>query len=158
MGDENEEFELCISLDNDGRTNFNNPDACMNGTLDYSTKATELLDLSSLDELLMDCEVADCALLPRTFWVPSNGEPRCSLERMALDVFHHHLESANTLGLQYDERLSGAEWWVQVRPSAKSGRYSVLLGDNNDDDNGICFHWDKDEELRKFRNINVLTL
>ena len=149
MEGDNQELELCISLNAYGRTNFSNPDACPNGSLDYSTNAIQFSNLSHLDDILMDCEVADCALLPRTFWVPSNGAPRCSLEKMALDIFHHHTAAAAAAGLEYDVRSSGAEWWVQVRPSAKSGRYSVLLGDNNDDNNGICFHWDKDEELSK---------
>jgi len=129
-----------------------------------------------LDELLFDCEVADCALMPRTFWVPAKGmKPRCALEQCALEVFHHHVKQ----GFVYDEERSGCEWWVQIRPSPPAGRYTILCSNNtktqdNDDtgatndekprkneisttttnntDNlekkGICFHWDKDEDLR----------
>lgn len=108
------------------------------------------LDQSSplLDEILYDCEITDCGLMPRTFWVPSEGfEPRCSLEQMALDIFKHHVGQAN-----YDRGTSGAEWWVQIRPSPdKIGRYA--MHDKSDDPNdmakeGISFHWDKDEDLR----------
>jgi hypothetical protein len=116
-----------------------------------------------------------------------------------MEVFHHHVK-----GKQYDKSTSGAEWWVQIRPSPSAGRYRLLVQDsktntnnssndnsndehdidntkkdqNANDDNdkialtsikrksdtnddnkrkdikikeettGICFHWDKDEDLR----------
>ena len=85
---------------------------------------------------------------------------------MALQIFHHHIPK----GYVFDGSKSGAEWWVQIRPSPpKTGRYSLLKNmddsatakNNNlkkssnqndvcDEDatNGISFHWDKDEELR----------
>ena len=50
---------------------------------------------TSLDELLLDCEIADSGLMPRTFWVAAEGqEPRCSLEQMAIDVFRYHTKQA----------------------------------------------------------------
>ena len=173
--DQQQTLELSISLDPNGRTNFNftqdnvDEDGHSNKktkkeSLDYRSKAVLLPTLEFkesedsekiIDELLFDCEVADCALLPRTFWVPSNGAPRCDLERMALDVFRHHVGIDNENNLQYDAELSGAEWWVQIRPSTKAGRYSVLLGDQNDQKDGICFHWDKDEELRLMTGMNI---
>lgn len=141
-----------------------------------------------LDELSFDCEIADCALMPRTFWLPAKGmKPRCALEQCALEVFHHHVKR----GFVYDEERSGCEWWVQIRPSPPAGRYTLLCNndtkkqDNDDNDTGtktddeqrkkeistkiindttpatatkfdnddlekkgICFHWDKDEDLR----------
>ena len=64
---------------------------------------------------------------------------------MALEVFHHHVPS----GFVFDPNKSGAEWWVQIRPSPpKIGRYAML--DDNPDEiskTGISFHWDKDEDL-----------
>jgi hypothetical protein len=123
-----------------------------------SDKNNTLLDQSCswLDELLYDCEIADCGLMPRTFWVPAQSfEPRCWLEQMALDVFHHH-----TGATDYDPSNSGSEWWVQLRPSPeKTGRYAMHYNkdsdntNNNGDDQdmaqeGISFHWDKDEDLR----------
>ena len=121
-----------------------------------------------LDELLYDCEISDCGLMPRTFWVPCQGfEPRCSLEQIALDVFHHHTAASSSSSIgpicdSYDPTTSGAEWWVQIRPSPeKTGRYSMFAGnENSSNDNdggedkddmakeGISFHWDKDEDLR----------
>lgn len=125
-------------------------------------------------------------------------QPRCSLEQCALEIFHHHVKKGHV----YDPATSGAEWWVQIRPSPPAGRYKLLVQDaakiekhkdddnNNNDDtkrnncesntalksstliktttaaaatthsneakededditrNGICFHWDKDEDLR----------
>ncbi|KAL9182971.1 hypothetical protein ACHAXT_004250 [Thalassiosira profunda] len=125
-------------------------------SLDYASKTTQT-SLSSLDPsleaamdaLLFDAEITDCGLLPRTFWVPSTGfAPRTFCEKMALEVFRHHVPE----GLQYDPERSGAEWWVQLRPSPPgTGRYSMLATDMADDDmakSGISFHWDKDEDLR----------
>jgi hypothetical protein len=123
-----------------------------------------------LDELLFDCEISDCGLMPRTFWVPSNGfQPRCSLEQMALDVFRYHAGSTSTststsTTIQYDEETSGAEWWVQIRPSPeKVGRYAMHKEPEEDETattkdmtkEGISFHWDKDEDLRILCGGNI---
>lgn len=112
-----------------------------------------------LDELLLDCEMADSALMPRTFWMPAHGrrQPACTLEQFALDVFHHHVRKKTTTTTttveNYDPETSGAEWWVQIRPSPPAGRYAVLHAGADDDDDiskqGIWFHWDKDEDLRQ---------
>lgn len=147
---------------------------------DYASRTT-LTGLASLDpsteeslgNLLFDCEVADFGLLPRSFWVPAagggaggttgGGGPRCFLERMALEVFRHHVPppAASNGGFRYDPATSGAEWWVQLRPSPPgTGRYSMLAGegDGRDDDmtkSGISFHWDKDEDLRLATAMHV---
>ena len=128
-------------------------------SLDYSSKTTmtnlashDISSSSSLDnnnpmnDLLFDCEITDCGLLPRTFWVSATCmEPRCYLEQMALEIFNHHVPDDFT----YDRQTSGAEWWVQIRPNPPAGRYS-MHGDKDDplELNGINFHWDKDEDLR----------
>lgn len=44
-----------------------------------------------------------------TFWVPADGEPRCALEALALDIFRFH-----TAGARFRPGASGAEWWTQV--------------------------------------------
>lgn len=81
-------------------------------------------------------------------------KPRCYLEKMALEIFHHHVPNSPSPNFFYDPDTSGAEWWVQLRPSPPgTGRYSMLAsdGDNDEDDmakSGISFHWDKDEDLR----------
>eukprot|EP00986_Skeletonema_menzelii_P010773 scaffold5381_cov150-Skeletonema_menzelii.AAC.3 len=173
-------IEFNLRLDADGRTTYDpavpspsqsnhdgEPDAKKAKTsppsLDYSTKTimTNLAPLNGdattakqLDELLFDCEITDSGLLPRTFWVSANSDiqqPRCFLEKMALEVFHKHVPS----GFYYDPNTSGAEWWVQIRPSPPAGRYSMhASADANDDDEagvtkaGISFHWDKDEDFR----------
>ena len=157
-------------------------------TTTTATSSTSLDTSSSLlDELLLDCEIADSGLMPRTFWMPVGGTPpRFSLEQMALNIFDHHVrrrrqqqrqdntQTTTTTTdddndvvsaqqtVQYDPTKSGAEWWVQIRPSPeKTGRYAMLeeqekkTADDNDrnknddhDKNGITFHWDKDEDLR----------
>jgi hypothetical protein len=101
-----------------------------------------------MDDVLFDCEISDSALMPRTFWMPADGtKARCVLEQMALDVFHHHVPD----NYQFDPDTSGAEWWVQIRPSPAAGRYTMHDPPQQDDDmakKGISFHWDKDEDLR----------
>jgi hypothetical protein len=156
------EIELNFRLDGDGRTANTNAEDRKNGNesedqVDYSSNAvmTNLAPNDQnddvhrewLDDLLFDAEIADCGLMPRTFWIPADDmKPRCNLEQMALDIFHHHVPS----NVSYDPKTSGAEWWVQLRPSPEgTGRYS--MHDDKPDaisKTGISFHWDKDEELR----------
>ena len=181
-GEQEESVELSLRLDQDGRTTHDPstvveaPSSASSSyqrhpSVDYSSKTvlTKLADVSGteasdlLDDLLFDAEIADCALLPRTFWMPAEGmKPRCRLEQMAMEVFHKHVPE----GYTYDKSTSGAEWWVQIRPSPSAGRYSMLAdassssstaggekdGSNGTDDDmsksGISFHWDKDEDLR----------
>ena len=75
-------------------------------------------------------------------------QPRCALEQLAAEIFHFHVDSK----LAYDKCNSGAEWWVQIRPSPPAGRYSILEGDDPASKNSISFHWDKDEDLRLLTN------
>ena len=103
------------------------------------------------DELLLDCEVADCALLPRTFWISPDDTPRCAMEQLAQQIFRYHVRSDYC----YDKRTSGAEWWVQIRPSPPAGRYSMMTERNEADNSSISFHWDKDEELRLLTGGNM---
>jgi len=151
---------------------------CDSGSLlDYIAKTTRVrflrgaendsesstnIEQQLLDDLLLDCEISDCGLMPRTFWMPGYGfEPRCSLEQMALDVFRHHVGGDGEKEKNIDREMSGAEWWVQIRPSPeKTGRYAMMAADEKKSNekssegsgdmskDGISFHWDKDEELR----------
>jgi len=97
-----------------------------------TTDSTYLSSSSSsssalLDDLLFDCEITDCALLPRTFWMPCiNTKPRCTLEKCALEVFNHHVKNLKP-NQHFDPSTSGAEWWVQIRPSPPAGRYNLLI-------------------------------
>lgn len=164
---EGQSVELQLCLDGEGRTVSaeHKPDGTGNA-IDYSSKAV-MSELSSpiditerreiMDDLLFDAEIADCGLLPRTFWMPCEGrKAQCRLEKMALEVFRHHVP----VECNYDAATSGAEWWVQIRPSPPAGRYSMHAkddspgareGDNQQEDmskKGISYHWDKDEDLR----------
>ena len=102
-----------------------------------------------LDELLLDCEISDSGLMPRTFWMPAHGKAAaCTLEQFALDIFRHHVPEDAV----YDRDTSGAEWWVQIRPSPPAGRYAMHAQADLDDEisrQGVNFHWDKDENLRQ---------
>eukprot|EP00804_Cyclotella_cryptica_P029484 CCRYP_011284-RA/>CCRYP_011284-RA protein AED:0.09 eAED:0.09 QI:6/0.5/0.66/1/0.5/0.33/3/343/458 len=111
--------------------------------MDYSTK-TITTNLSSMDSRASKEEMMDSLLFD---WM----EPRCFLEKLALQIFHHHVPPLSS-NFYYDPSTSGAEWWVQLRPSPPgTGRYSMLLPNNDPDDitkSGMSFHWDKDEDLR----------
>lgn len=95
------EIELNLRLDPHCRTTFD-PSSIIDSKesptiIDYASKTvlTSLADESKvnilsnntssssemsdeekqklLDDLLFDCEITDCALLPRTFWMPCTG-------------------------------------------------------------------------------------
>lgn len=142
------EIELNFRLDEHGRTSKPSGSDEPSALLDYESKTVQISNFQRewLDDLLFDCQISDSGLMPRTFWMPAQGmKPRCHLEQMALDIFHHHVKDKG-----YEPSCSGAEWWAQIRPSPeKTGRYAM-----HDDDgdsmsrSGISFHWDKDEDLR----------
>ena len=69
------------------------------------------------------------SIVGETFWIDDHEEPRCSLERFALDVLHFHRARAAP---HHAAQLHGVEWWVQVRRS--DGTPTIRL------------HWDSDEE------------
>ena len=112
---EGQSVELQLCLDGEGRTVSaeHKPDGTSNA-IDYSSKAV-MSELSSpiditerreiMDDLLFDAEIADCGLLPRTFWMPCEGrKAQCRLEKMALEVFRHHVP----VECNYDAATSGA--------------------------------------------------
>ena len=76
---------------------------------------------------------------PGTFWLPLHGaEPRCGLERFALEVLRFHLLDGGPAVTPPPPEaevgaICGAEWWVQVRRVGAS------------DGSTIAFHWDSDE-------------
>lgn len=137
---QSEEIEINFRLDEDGRT-ISSTEA--ENKLRYEPGSGSVyFENEVLDDLLLDCEIADSGLMPRTFWIGINETPTFSLEQMALDVFHHHVGPS----LDPSIVVAGAEWWVQIRPSPdKIGRYAMQ---GMTEENGITFHWDKDEDLR----------
>ena len=78
---------------------------------------------------------------PGTFWLPLQGaEPRCGLERFALEVLRFHLLDGGPTATPPPPEaeaggggICGAEFWVQVR------RVGARNGST------IAFHWDSDE-------------
>ena len=153
-----------ISLDYSSKTTLTNLSSILIPSYNDSAADSSVNNNTAYDALLFDCEIADCGMMPRTFWVPASQSqsPRCYLEKLALEIFHHHVPSNGSY--QYDATTSGAEWWVQIRPSPPvTGRYSMLLSTTKSDDDkngngdsydkdGMSFHWDKDEELCKMSN------
>ena len=244
-------MEINLQFDNEGRTR------CSTGAQDYSTKAvmttlggdeipskhcagvhnqsmsTTTISNNLWDSLLQDCEIADSALMPHTFWMPAfsttekrhhdddddDDRPRCMLECMALQVFQHHvppLHCSNTAAptttttttgsriiipqqpeddttssstslsttttssvvpimTREEMSKSGAEWWVQIRPSSHDDdtisktttatatatttttttETTVEQEETEMSKSGIAFHWDKDEELRHLAGGNL---
>mmetsp|Transcript_24638 Transcript_24638/g.57835 ORF Transcript_24638/g.57835 Transcript_24638/m.57835 type:complete len:495 (-) Transcript_24638:369-1853(-) len=179
------EIEINFRFDENGRTantkivtvNDNDTSSSDNrvaqNEMDYGFRAAvtslkESFETSpnAIDDILLDCEISDNLIMPRTYWTPVDGKTkaRCALEQFALDIFNHHVPST----LEFDRETSGAEWWCQLRPSPETGRHSAVAKQeqkrkiatsnsnddtNNDEDNdpftnGISFHVDKDEELR----------
>lgn len=107
-----------------------------------------IVDCSAhLDSLLHDCKVAfdskhlansnENYSLGSTYFIKANEKPRCSLERIALDIFSFHTKDIS----QYDVKQSGAEWWTQVI-------------DSRDD---IGFHWDRDYDLEEEEGVKYST-
>ena len=160
------DLEIQLSFDQNGRIRCDDSEK-----LDYMAKArsTSLssLPLSTLDDLLYDAEIADCDLLPRTFWMPANGEHNvtasCWMEQLAQQVFQYHTRDSSITISKYDATTSGSEWWVQIRPSPPSiDQYAVVSTENEDNNHdnddakhSVSFHWDKDEDLRILAGGNL---
>ena len=89
-----------------------------------------------LDDILLDCDIADSCLMPRTFWIDHTMPPRCHLEQMAYDILQHYCpiptsvtsssQSNSTTHPQQQQPSCGAEWWVQIRPPPETmSRYTA---------------------------------
>ena len=133
-----EEEEL--QVDTDGRL-------AVGGRLDYTTRcfdgALRLTDAEA-DALRRDCGVAFTARAAArtdeysagsTFWVGADATPKTRIERLALDIFHHHARDA-----VYRADCSGAEWWTHVLDV---------------DDAEIGFHWDRDYDLEADQGLYI---
>ena len=99
---------------------------------------TSFLDPAAedLDKLIADCRTTFTARTTRkgqkysageTYWLASDAEPRCALEKLAKRVFDMHTEG-KVAGEDFNPTTSGAEWWTLVLDA--------------DDDVGL--HWDRD--------------
>ena len=72
----------------------------------------------------------------QTFWIGADDTPRCSLERLAQDVFRLH---TGVEGCAFDAGCSGAEWWCLAMDAESSQ---------------VAWHWDKDYSLEQ-SGINI---
>ena len=66
---------------------------------------------------------------------------RCTFERLALSVMHHHAPSDGCLGP--GRQVRGVEWWVQARSS--SGSHEPSMG----------LHFDSDEVLKGIEGVHT---
>ena len=85
----------------------------------------------------------------RTYWIGASCQPRCRLERCALDILAFHVASGGG-------SFVGAEWWIQLRSVPPSdARAQAPPSDDKeaadrasgDDASSIAFHFDCDEGL-----------
>jgi hypothetical protein len=148
-------------------------------TLDYSCKTVQFDSLQwddskgddpgercALESLIRDAEIiSDGPSLADSFWIPCDSKPRCALEKLAVQIFQHHVPSQHV----YDRSKSGVEWWVQLRPKMPSvssaskpekaaismalpvdklSGVDTAISISGTPDASIQWHWDKDENLR----------
>lgn len=109
----------------------------------------DALDSAALPRLVKDCEAVNAWATDSsngglmhgkrpTFWydLEKHGPPRSSIERAIVDL-HRLIPTEMLAGNK--TALRGAEWWVQVRSK----------------DEGIGFHYDKDEGMASLKGIMV---
>lgn len=146
-------MELCLNIDAYGRTVAPLSDKTQvspSNILDYTTNSFffEHLDEKTCNALIQDCKVTTTDDLPLTFWLSAQDEPRCLLERFAKDIFMHHTKKLKGL----NSSNCGCEWWVQFRPTTNTNRINSRSQEAQE---GIEFHWDKDEALRDAAGVFV---
>ena len=133
-----------VMLDSEGR---------IDGTLhpfDFRSYLDVLrADAGALDELRKDAQILNTSLMQRTYFLRACDEPKCALERLALQIFDLH---APGIAKDVDRTRSGAEFWMQLRHPAASAE-GADADENSSPSMG--FHWDKDEELHAVSGLYV---
>ncbi|EKX52650.1 hypothetical protein GUITHDRAFT_101812 [Guillardia theta CCMP2712] len=94
------------------------------------------LDEDTKERVIRDCDKAFNLECGSTFWLGASDKPRCSLEKMAQQIFMHFTQQ-----VEFDASRSGVEWWVQMRLGGDGEAEPGVMGED------ITLHWDKDEEL-----------
>lgn len=100
-----------------------------------------------------------------TFWVPVDNSfaPRNVFEMMARKIFDYHCSSLNNGVIPHPE-LSGAEWWVQVKPAHSDADASSPLASASIStpssapkprSAGIDLHYDKDERAAEMFGVGL---
>jgi len=123
-------------------------------TADDDTYVRDVFTIQSLleDESLGERLKRDCQELVKhsreTFWLDStigDSTALCGLEQLAWSVFQQHVKHYALA--ESPSTISGAEWWVQVKPvSVPSLGQSRLEGYTNGSE-AVDLHFDKDEVL-----------
>lgn len=76
----------------------------------------------------------------------SSQECRCQLEELALFIFNYHiniLSSRSPTKFSYNKKLSGAEWWIQIKDL------------NDEEKTAIDLHYDKDEDIAEKFDVGI---
>eukprot|EP00960_Hanusia_phi_P055995 763125-Hanusia_phi.AAC.3 len=94
------------------------------------------LDSETGEMMIRDCDKAFNLESGSTFWLGAQENPRCSLEKLAKEIFLYY-----TQGVEFDPSKSGVEWWVQLRLGGDGQAEPGVMGED------ITLHWDKDEEM-----------
>ena len=139
-------------------------------TLNQETTVTTLSDVcghlneDAVKGLLLDGEICDNVLMPRTFlctksFLDDKDSQSTMAERLAWKVGEHHV-GKHVSGGDFLWSDVAVEYWFQIRPSSASSRYSGASRDDSEDDkalskSGITFHYDKDEELHAMTGIHI---
>lgn len=66
-------IDTSISTSNNKTNNMNSTTISQSCTREDEVIISQEDKMKLLDDLLFDCEITDCALLPRTFWMPCSG-------------------------------------------------------------------------------------
>eukprot|EP00472_Partenskyella_glossopodia_P006107 CAMPEP_0197518012 /NCGR_PEP_ID=MMETSP1318-20131121/3114_1 /TAXON_ID=552666 /ORGANISM="Partenskyella glossopodia, Strain RCC365" /LENGTH=440 /DNA_ID=CAMNT_0043068023 /DNA_START=411 /DNA_END=1733 /DNA_ORIENTATION=+ len=135
----------------------------------------------SLRELQQDCKYVDSELFSNAFWMPRKATPRCTLERLALEIFDLHTQSLprsphiHAQGKQDDNDkkkgsssgepepptgpivwdITGVEWWVQHCVPQESGGSGSASSSSLKNEKSGGFHFEKDENIRSSDGVYV---
>jgi hypothetical protein len=132
------------------------------------TSAINLLRQKPFEEFTMNNIDYDRAILEakelithskETFWIPATGaSPRCYAEKLAHDIgmaqLQEHWASAVSPAL-FQQALTqcGFEWWVQVKTN--NSNTVEVSQDNEEPNNGIDLHYDKDETVAEQFGLGI---
>ena len=126
-GCSSDEDDFMVDVGSDGRVAaVPGADGEVHGP-DYSfrsfPKGLDPSNTVALDQIRAAARLCDMCFSNATHWVPASAAPRSSLEALALNIFRLH-----TKGVSYDPSKSGAEWWVQIRPTKNKSTELAMKG------------------------------
>ena len=130
-----------LAVDQHGRVVAQIPRACFrfrsfSGVFSEETAPSLQADCCAAARSVRDVRAESEYSEGQTFWIGAGDTPRCSLERLALDIFQLH---TGVKDCAFDAARSGAEWWCLAMDAESSQ---------------VAWHWDKDYSL-EHSGINI---